>query len=140
MKPKGENYLDIESKIDAVLEQEHAARTEEARAVVRARVIEEERLARAAEEDLKIRLARAAFLERAQAAHGPACVQYKTALDAFREARIRLQALDTILGRGGFGIFQLGVELRHSCAAPDEDDLNNHMRAAVDSMRRTLGG
>ena len=41
---------DIEEQIDAVLEQEQSARTEKARAAVRARFIEEERIAIEAKE------------------------------------------------------------------------------------------
>jgi hypothetical protein len=129
----------IESRIDAVLAQEQSAREEEARATVRARVLEEDRLAQEEEVRRRAAAARAAFLERAAAAHGPACLEYKKSVDAFRAARTKLQALDTILSRQGFGIFQLGVELRHSCAAPDEDDLNNGLKAAADSLRKSLG-
>jgi hypothetical protein len=132
--------MPTEKQIDTVLEQERAARDEEARGVVRERLVEQERLARVAEEQAKVAAARAAFLERARLAHKRACAEYKDAVDAFRAARIQLHALDSILGRGGFGAHQLGVELRHSIAAPNEGDLHHGYRAAEDSIRKTLGG
>jgi chromosome condensin MukBEF ATPase and DNA-binding subunit MukB len=135
-----EIVTDLEKQVDAILQQERAARDEEARGVVRARLAEQERLAREAEERAKAAAARAAFLERARVAHKQACTEYKDAVDAFRAARIRLHALDSILGRGGFGAHQLGVELRHSSAAPSEGDLHDGYRAAEDSIRKTLGG
>jgi hypothetical protein len=141
MKGKTMTTLDIETKIDAVLEQEQTSRTEAARAAVRARFVEQERIAREAKEQSRIAAARAAFLDRAKAAHRQACVEYKTAVDAFRAARVRLAALDTILNRsGGFSTHHLGTELRHDCAAPDEADIYLAYAAAVDSMRKTLGG
>jgi hypothetical protein len=130
---------DIEKRIDAALEQERTARTDEARAAHRTRIIEEQRLVQLAEEDAKIRAARAAYLQRVAAAHGPACTRYKAALTEFRAARVHLQALDTILDRSGFG-HNLCVELRHAIAAPDEIDINDGLPAAVDSIRRALGG
>jgi hypothetical protein len=132
--------MPTEKQIDTVLERERAARDEEARGVVRERLVEQERLARLAEEQAKVAAARAAFLERARVAHKQACTEYKDAVDAFRAARIRLHALDSILGRGGFGAHQLGVELRHTIAAPDEGDLHDGYRAVEDSIRKTLGG
>ena len=129
---------DVETRIDAVLEQERTAQNEQARAVVRARVIEQDRLAREAKEQAAVAAARAAYLARAEAAHPQACADHKAALNVFRATRLRLQALDTILGRQGFGGFSLGVELRHSCAAPDETDLNNDLGAAVAAMRKAL--
>src|SRR3982074_1021623 len=92
---------DIETKIDALLDQEQSARTEEARAAVRARFIEQERIAQEAEERRKAAAARAAYLGRAAAAHGPACARYKAAVDEFRAARVHLQALDIIMDRQG---------------------------------------
>src|SRR5258708_3125633 len=130
---------DIEKQIDTVLEREQTARDEEARAAVRVRVVEEQRLALEEEVRRRAAAARAAFLARAQALHGPACTRYKTALAEFRAARLDLQALDIILDRQGFG-HSLGIELRHSCAAAIETDLNNDLPAAVDAMRRSLGG
>jgi hypothetical protein len=131
---------DIETKVDAALEQERTARTEEARAVVRARVIEQERIARAAEEQRKIAAARAALIGRAQAVHGPACARYKAAVDEFRAARVQLQALDTIVGAQGFGDIPFGFELCHAAAAPNECDVNDGLQSAVNSIRKTLGG
>src|SRR6266851_8403657 len=87
---------DIE-KIDAILEQEQSVRTDKARAAVRARLVEEERLAGLASEEAAARSARAAYLKRVAALHGPACARYKVAVDEFRAARIQLYALDTIL-------------------------------------------
>jgi hypothetical protein len=131
---------DIEKQIDAVLEQERTARTEQARRAIRARFIEQERTAREAKEQAKISAAHAAFIERAEAAYEQACVEYKIEVDAFRAKRIRLAALDTILGRSGFSDHHLGVELRHQFAAPHEGDLHHGYRDAVDSIRKTLGG
>jgi hypothetical protein len=107
--------MDIEKQIDVVLEQERTARTEEARAALRARFVEKERLARLAEEQAVQSAARARYLERAAAAHGQACDEYKKALGAFRQARIRLQALDTILGP--FRL--LGASVGHRAASRD---------------------
>ena len=135
-----EIVTDLEKQVDVILQQEQAAQAEVARAAVRVRVIEEQRLARLAEEQAKAAAARAAFLERARVAHKQACTEYKDEVDAFRAARVRLHALDSILGRGGFGAHQLGVELRHTIAAPDEGDLHDGYRAAEDSIRKTLGG
>jgi sRNA-binding protein len=132
--------MDVESKIDAVLEQEQAAHTEKARAAIRARVIEDERLAQLAKEQAAANAARAAYLERVAARYEQACAEYKIAVDAFRAARCRLQALDTILNRSGFSNLQLGVALRHAIAAPDEGDLDSGYRAAEDSIRKSLGG
>jgi hypothetical protein len=129
----------IEKQIDAVIEQEQTARTEEARAVVRARFVEEQRIAQLAKQQAEEAAAHAAYRERAQAAHAQACVQYKISVDAFREARTRLHVLDTILGRGGFSAHHLGVELRHQFAAPDEGDIHDGYRAAEDSISKTLG-
>jgi hypothetical protein len=131
---------DIENKIDAVLEQEQTALTEQARAALRARFEGEERIALAAKEHAKLAAARAAFEERVQAAHQQACVEYKTAVDAFRAARIRLHALDTILDRVGFSTHHLGTEMRHAIAAPDEGDIHHAYERAVASVRKTLGG
>ena len=131
--------MDIEKQIDSVLEQEQTARDEEARAAVRVRVVEQERIRLEEQKQAEIRRARAAYLERAEAAHQQACAEYKVAVDAFCETRIKLQALDIILGRSGFG-HSLGIELRHSTAAPDVADVNDGLRAAVDSLRKNLGG
>jgi len=133
--------MNIEKQIDEVIEQQRAAQTEQARAAVRARFIEQERIAQEAKEQAKIAAARAAYLERAEAAHKLACGEYKKSLDAFREARVRLAALDTILGRsGGFSNHHLGIELRHATAAPSEIDLHHGLRAATDSIRKALEG
>lgn len=130
-----------EKQIDAVLKTEKAARDAEARAALRVQLIEKERIAREAQEQAVQSAARAAYLERAEAAYLQACAEYKTAVDAFREKQLRLWALDEILGRsGGFSDHHLGVALRHARAADDETDLHHGFRAAVDSMRRTLGG
>ena len=132
---------DIETQIDAVLEKQRAEQDEKARAALRAKFVEQERLARDAEEKAVQSAARARYLERAAAAHKQACAEYKIAVDAFREARVRLAALDTILGRsGGFSVHQLGIELRHATAAPDEGDIHYGYQPAVDSLRKTLGG
>src|SRR3981189_1794070 len=101
----------IESRIDAVLAREQSTRDEQARATVRARVLEEDRLAQLAKEDFERRMAHAAYLERAAAMHPQAGAAYKAATDTWRDARIKLQALDTILGRTGFSAHNLGVEL-----------------------------
>jgi len=66
----------IESKVDAVLAQEQAAQTEAARAAIRSRVIEEDRLAQEAKAQHEMRMARAAYLERAAATYPQACVEY----------------------------------------------------------------
>jgi hypothetical protein len=129
-----------EQAIDVELAKKQNARDEEARAVVRARLIKEEELARLEEQRRAEAAARAAFTGRAAAAHPQACTRYKAAVDEFRAARAQLQALDIILDRQGFGNIPLGVELRHTCAAPLEGDVNNDLGAALDSMRRTLGG
>jgi hypothetical protein len=133
--------MDIEKQIDAVLEKQRSEQDEQARAALRAKFVEQDRLARETELQVAQAAARTAYLKRAEAAYGPACVEYKKATDAFRDARIQLQVLDTILNRsGGFSTQHLGVELRHATAAPDELDLYLGLPAAVDSMRRTLGG
>jgi hypothetical protein len=130
---------DIEQQIDAVLAQEQTARTEQARAAVRARCLEEERRAREAKEQVEAAARRAAYFKRAQSAHAQACAEYKTALAVFRKARIRLAALDTILDHSGFSTHHLGIELRHAIAAPDEADIHHGYSAEVDSLRKTLG-
>jgi hypothetical protein len=132
--------MDIESKIDAVLEQEQAVQAEKVRAAVRERVIEEERLAREAKEQAAANMARTAYLARVAAGYERACVEYKSALAAFREARCRLAALDMILDRGSFSRIQLGVALRHAIAAPDEGDIEAGYPAAMDAIRKSLGG
>jgi hypothetical protein len=133
--------MDIEKQVDAELERKRLAQDEEARAVLRAQLVEKERIAWEVKEQSRIAAARAAYLARAEAAHGQACAAYKSATDVFREARIRLQALDTVLSRSGFSGHQLGIDLRHSIAAPDEADITgDDLRAAVDAARKTLGG
>ena len=129
-----------EKAIDADLAAEQADRDEQTRALKRAEHVERERVAAEAAELAKQQAARAAFLARAELAYEPACKQYKTAVDAFRSARLRLMALDTILERsGGFSTHHLGLELRHSRACGDERDLHHEYGAAVASMRRSLG-
>jgi hypothetical protein len=132
--------VNVERQIDVVLEQQRAAQAEEYRAELRDQLTEQARLNSLAQEQARQNAARAAYLERVRATYKPACAQYKIALDAFRDARIRLWALDAILDRPGFGGHSLGVELRHACAAPDEGDLDAGLPAAVESIRRSLGG
>jgi hypothetical protein len=129
-----------EKRVDDILAQEQATRDAEARAVIHAKLVEEDRVAREADEYAKQSAARAAFLERAEAAYGKACVEYKAATDAFRESRLRLWALDSILNRSGFSDHHMGVALRHATAAPDEGDLHHDFGATVISIRKTLGG
>jgi hypothetical protein len=118
---------------------EKADRDEETRAAKRAEHLERERVAKEAAEQAVLAAKQAAFLAKAEAAREKACVRYKTAVDEFRAARAQLHALDIMLERQGFG-HSLGIELRHATAAPDEGDVNHDIRAALDSMRRTLGG
>jgi multidrug efflux pump subunit AcrA (membrane-fusion protein) len=132
--------MDIEQRIDSALQQEASARTEGARAALRARFVEEERLAQEAQAQAETNAARAAYLKRAEAAYPQACAEYKKAVDAFRAARCRLQALDTILNRVCFSTHSLGIELRHQFAAPDETDVHPGYAAAVASIRKSLGG
>jgi hypothetical protein len=130
-----------EKKIDEILASERAERDEQARAAVRARCVEEERLSREAEEYAAQHAKQTAYLARAEAAYPQACKQYKVAVDAFREARLRLWALDTILNHsGGFSDANMGLSLRHARAADAEGDLHLDLGAAVAAMRRTLEG
>jgi hypothetical protein len=130
----------IESKIDAFLAQAQATQTEATRAGLRVRFSEEDRLAQLAATEAAANMARAAFLGRAQAVYPQACTRYKAAVDELRAARVNLQALDTILNRNCFSTHNLGIELRHQFAAPDEGDIHPAYGAAVDSVRKTLGG
>jgi hypothetical protein len=131
---------DIEARIDTHLQQEQAAATEKVRTAVRARLVEEDRLAEIERQRAEAAAARAAFLGRAQAMYGDTCAQYKSALDAFRATRVKLHGLDIILDRPGFGTAELGVLLRHAVAAPNECDLNDGLPAAVSALRKELGG
>jgi hypothetical protein len=130
----------IEKQIDAVLEKQRAAQDEEYRAQLRDELTEQARLNSIAQEQARQNTARATYLARAEAAYDQACAQYKTAVDVFRAARIRLRALDMILDRSGFGGHHLGIELRHARAAPDEGDVDAGLGAAVDSIRKTTLG
>ena len=96
-------------------------------------------MAKEAEEYAKQHAARSAYLAKAEAARDKACARYNAAVDEFRAARAQLHALEIVMERQGFG-HSLGIELRHATAAPDEGDLSHDIRAALDSMRRTLGG
>jgi hypothetical protein len=127
-----------ERAITAELAAEQAARDAETRAAKRAEHIERERVAKEAADQAARAAKHAAYLAKAEAAYEQACSRYKTAVDEFRAARATLHALDILLERQGFG-HSLGVELRHATAAPDEGDVNHDIRAALDSMRRTLG-
>jgi hypothetical protein len=132
--------MDIEKQIDAALAQQQADQDALARAALRDQFIEQARLASLAEVQAAQAAARAAYLERARAAHGPACTRYKAALREFVDARLQLQALDTILDRQGFGGFSLGVELQHRTAVPDQRDILEGLGPAVEAARKTLGG
>jgi hypothetical protein len=60
------------------------------------------------------------------AAISPVCAQKLTSANTF--------------GFTCFNISRGAGELRHACAAPDEGDLHYGLPAAVDSIRKTLGG
>jgi hypothetical protein len=132
--------MNIEQQIDVVLAQQQAAQDGEARTQLRYQLIEQQRLQRLGEENARQAAARAAYLERVRATYEPACTRYKRAVDEFRAARVQLQALDLILDRSGFGLHSIGIELRHAGAAPDEGDIHAGLPAAVDSIRKDLGG